>query len=150
MTFFNTLAFKNLLIEVSTDSKVGLKKLFVSCHPTMGLRVGSVGPDFYLFWWRSVSFSGPSHFLIETWSSEKEPLSATTIMIVSDKVLLNQCNEGIRFNKKTSNTRGIILICLCDIYPYYVCILFTWKSKCSGGCYFYVITIYFYYFHRFS
>ena len=30
--------------------KAGLKKLFVCRHPTLGLRVGSVGPDFFLFW----------------------------------------------------------------------------------------------------
>ena len=28
----------------------GLKKLFVCRHPTMGLRVESVGRDFFLFW----------------------------------------------------------------------------------------------------
>ena len=26
-----------------------------------------------------------------------------------------------------------------EIYPYYVYDLFTWKRKCSGGCYFYMI-----------
>ena len=30
--------------------KAGLKKLFVCRHPTLGLRVGSVGLDFFLIW----------------------------------------------------------------------------------------------------
>ena len=38
-------------------------KLFICCHPTLHLRVGSVGwSDFFFFWWRSVSFPGPYCF----------------------------------------------------------------------------------------
>ena len=31
-------------------TQVGVKKLFVCCHPTPDLRVGSVGRDIFLFW----------------------------------------------------------------------------------------------------
>ena len=101
--------------------------------------------DFFilvLFWWKSVSFLGPYRILTLAWS-EKEPPSATIVIIDSDKVLVNRRNEGIQFNWGTPNIRVIekcLYLNLCfEIYPYYVYILFTWESKCSRGCCFYVI-----------
>ena len=106
-------------------------------------RPGFARSGFFLFWWRSVSFPGPHCFLIETWSRENEPSSATIVIIGSGKALVNKRNEGIRFNYWTQNTRRTILIYRCKICPYYVYILFTWESKCSGGCCFYMVIIYF-------
>ena len=34
------------IIQIKTN-EAGLKKLLVCCHPTLGLRVGSVGWDFF-------------------------------------------------------------------------------------------------------
>ena len=113
--------------------------MFVWCHLASCLRLGSVGGGIFLFWWRSISFPGPYCFLIEFLSWEKEPLSATVVIIDSDKALVNKPNEWIRFNQWTPKTRGYILIDCCEIYPYYVYDLFTWKGKCSGGCYFHMI-----------
>ena len=94
-------------------------------------------------WWRSILFPGPYCFSIEAWSRKKEPLSATIVVIGSDKALVNQRNDGTRFNLWTPNTRGIIFIYRCEIYLYYAYILLTWKSICSGGCCFYTIIIFF-------
>ena len=124
--------------------KEELKKLFVWRHPTLGFPVGSVGLDFLLFWWSLVSFPRPYYFLIETWLWKKESaLSVTIFLIDSDKALVDQCNVRIRLNWWASNNRGIILICRCQIHPYYVYILFKWKSKCSRSCCFYMIISFF-------
>ena len=73
------------LIKLRSHRTV-LKKLFVCRHPTLGLRIESVGWVFFLFWGKSVSFPGPYCFLILGFSRKKKvPLSATIIVIDIDK-----------------------------------------------------------------
>ena len=85
------------LIKLSFH-RTGLKKLFVCRHPTLGLRVESVGRVFFLFWWKLVSFPGPYRFSKQAFSQEKVPLSATIVVIDIDKAQVNQRNEGIQSN----------------------------------------------------
>ena len=98
-------------------TQVGVKKLFVCCHPTLDLRVGSVGRDIFLFWWRSISFPGSYRFLFKFW-----------LVVISFCCGLEELQNAF------------ILIYRCEIYPYYIYILFTWKSKCSRSYYFYLFT----------
>ena len=79
-------------------TKAGLKKFFVCRHSTLVLQLGLVGRDFFLFWGRLVPFPEPYRFLIKASSREKEPLSATIFIIVSDKAQVNQRKQGMRFN----------------------------------------------------
>ena len=91
--------------------------LFVCCHLTLDLRVGSVGRDIFLFWWRSISFPGSYRFLLKFW-----------LVVISFCCGIEELQNAF------------ILIYRCEIYPYYIYILFTWKSKCSRSYYFYVFT----------
>ena len=76
-------------------TKVGL--LFAVTRPWFYNYGWSVG-IFFLFWGRLVPFPEPYRFFIKASSREKEPLSATIFIIVSDKAQVNQRKEGIRFN----------------------------------------------------
>ena len=60
---------------------------------------------------------GLTAFLILAWSRRKEPLPATIVIIDSDKAPVNKRNEEALQN-------AFILIYHCEIYPYYVYILF--------------------------
>ena len=119
--------------------------MFVCRHPTLVLRVGSVGRDFFLFWWRSVLFQGSYRFLL--FFIIKFVFLSWFLWLIyyevemSLRLYADQRNEGIRFKPQTLEAfqNDLILICHCEIYPYYVYILFNWKSKCSRDCYFYVI-----------
>ena len=71
--------------------------MFVCHHLTLGLRVGLVGQGFFHFG-ESQSRSQGCNAFIQAWSKEKEPLSPTTVIIDSDKALVNQRNEEIRSN----------------------------------------------------
>ena len=63
------------------------------------LQVGLAGRDFYFFILVKVSFFHRALPLFDiSLIAEKKPSSATIIIINSDKALVNQCNEGIRFN----------------------------------------------------
>ena len=87
-----------LLEVIGMSIRLDLEKLFFRRHPTLGLKVESMGWDFFLFWWMSVSFSGPYAFWYKFVCGEKKPLSVTIVIIDSDKALVNQRNEGIRLN----------------------------------------------------
>ena len=74
----------------------GPKKLFVCGHPSLGLRIGSVGRDFFFILVKvslvpralpffDISFVAGRAFIV------------IIVVIDSDKVLVNQRNEGIRF-----------------------------------------------------
>ena len=74
----------------------GLKKLFVCRHPTMGLRVESVGRDFFYF--GEGQSRSKDAFRYKLGRGKKESLSGTIVIMGSDKFLVNQRNEGIWFN----------------------------------------------------
>ena len=68
--------------ELSIDHKkvnsgtAGLKKMFVCCHPTLSLQVGSVGWDFFIL--VKVTFVPRALPLFDiSVDAEKKPLSAT-------------------------------------------------------------------------
>ena len=71
----------------------------------------------------------PYCFLIQAWWREKEPLSATIVIIDSNKALVNQRNDGIDLTSEPRTLEVLqnayILIYRCEIYPYYAYILFT-------------------------
>ena len=85
-----------VLILYKTNDE--LKKLFVSRHPTLGLQVGSVGRDFFYFGEGKSRSQDLTTFSYKLGWEEKEPLSATIVIIDRDKALVNQRNQGIQFN----------------------------------------------------
>ena len=106
--------------------------------PRLVSRVGRSGFFFFLFSSKSVSFPELYRFLVWACSPEKEPLSATIVIIDGNEALVNQCNEGYDSTSELQTLEALqnvfILIYRCEIFPYYVYILFTWKSKWSRGC----------------
>ena len=53
---------KNQKIIQIKSNEAGLKKLLICCHPTLGLRVGSVGWDFFHFGEGQFCFQGFTAF----------------------------------------------------------------------------------------
>ena len=99
LIFLNSAKSKNLQnLDWSIQKDFDQAGLFLWRHPTLGLQLGSVGRDFFYFGEGQSRYQGLTAFLIETWSQEKEPLSATIVIIDSDKALFNERNERIRFN----------------------------------------------------
>ena len=97
VNYLKKVVFRLVLSFSSYTIQSGLKKLFGWLHSILGLRVGSVGRDIFFNFGEGQSCSCSCS--IESWSREKELLSATIITIDSDKALVNQCNERIRFNQ---------------------------------------------------
>ena len=97
VNYLKKVVFRLVLCFSSYTIQSGLKKLFGWLHSILGLRVGSVGRDIFFNFGEGQSCSCSCS--IESWSREKELLSATIITIDSDKALVNQCNERIRFNQ---------------------------------------------------
>ena len=63
LIFLNSAKSKNLQnLDWSIQKNFHQAGLFVWRHPTLGLQLGLVGRDFFLFWWRSVSLPGPYCF----------------------------------------------------------------------------------------
>ena len=87
-----------LLEVIGKPIRLDLQKLFVCHHPTLGLKVGSLGWDFFYFGECQSRSQGLTAFLYKFVCGEKKPLSVTIVIIDSDKALVNQRNEGIRFN----------------------------------------------------
>ena len=98
----------SIIVHIKAD-EAGLKKIFFCHHSILGLQVGSVGRVFFIL--VEVSFIGnePYWFFMWAWSWEKEPLSATIVIIDSDKAMVNECSEEIRFNWWAPHTRSISL-----------------------------------------
>ena len=74
----------------------GPKKLFVCRHPSLGLRIGSVGRDF-LFILVKVSLVPRALPFFDISFVAGRAFIVIIVVIDSDKVLVNQRNEGIRF-----------------------------------------------------
>ena len=63
LIFLNSAKSKNLQnLDWSIQKNFHQAGLFVWRHPTLGLQLGLVGRDFFLFWWRSVSLPVPYCF----------------------------------------------------------------------------------------
>ena len=63
LIFLNSAKSKNLQnLDWSIQKNFHQAGLFVWRHPTLGLQLGLVGRDLFLFWWRSVSLPGPYCF----------------------------------------------------------------------------------------
>ena len=73
----------------------GLKKLFVCRQPTLGLWVGSVGRDFF-FILVKVSLVPRALPFFDISLVAGRAFIVIIVTIDSDKVLVNQRNEGIR------------------------------------------------------
>ena len=123
-----------------------------SADPRFASRVSQSG-FFFLFWWRSVLFQGSYRFLL--FFIIKFVFLSWFLRLIyyevemSVRLYANQHNEGIRFKPQTLEAlqNAFILICHCKIYPYCACILFTWKSKCSRDCCFFIIIFYIFCWH---
>ena len=76
----------------------GLKKLFVCRHPSLGLRVGSVGRDFF-FILVKVSLDPRDLPFFDISLVAGRAFIVIIVITDSDKVLVNQRNEGIRFKQ---------------------------------------------------
>ena len=70
------------------DDEAGLKKLFVCCCLTLGLRIGQL-----------VSLVPRAIPLFDiSWQQENEPSSVTIVTIDNVRLWLINTNKGIRFN----------------------------------------------------
>ena len=111
-------------VNINKFNEAGLNNLFVYRHPTLGLRVGSVGRDFVYF------VEGRSHsqalwlFDISLVAGKRTFICDLQIVI---RLLYAMGGYDLTSEPQTLEVlqNVFILIYRCEIYPYDVCVLFT-------------------------
>ena len=123
-----------------------------SPDPVFATRVGRSG---FLFYFGEGQCRSQGLFLYKTWSREKKPLSATIIIINSDKALVDQHNEEYDLTSELQTLWHYKMSLCWFIVVRFIRVMYTRivvrfirvmcksyireKSKCSRGCCFYVM-----------
>ena len=103
--------------------QAGLKKLFFCHHLTLDLRVGSVGQNFFYFDESQRLSQGLTIFWYKLGRREKNLYPQLSSQSTEMKLWIINATRGYDLTSEPQKLEALqnvfILICCCEIYPYY-------------------------------